>query len=186
MLLIHPIQPGTVPLHQIDGRILSGDAVSVRIGRSGLSLGYTPSGTAHWRLFEPGPRAMDAFGGFLRGALILCASQDDRPVGIAAVADTGRGWCEILDLRVDTSCRLQGVGRALLDSCRRFALSGGMAGVSMAVSDANPAMCQFAEHCGFRLEGMDRMALAQLPEERIKPLMRRACELYFYLPNEKG
>ena len=186
MLMIRPVKPGAVPLQQIDARTLSGDTVAVRIGRSGLSLGYTPNGSAHWRSFGPCPRALDAFAGYLRGAVILGASLEDRPVGIAAVVDSGRGWCEILDLRVDASCRLQGIGRALLDACRRYAERVGLAGVCMAVSDDNPVMCQFAEHCGFRLEGMDRMALTQMPEERIKPMVRRACELYFYLSNEKG
>ncbi|MBR4457417.1 MAG: GNAT family N-acetyltransferase [Clostridia bacterium] len=186
MLMIQPIQPGAVPLRQIDARTLCGDTVSVRIGRSGLSLSYTPIGSALWRDFDPSPRAIDAFDGCLRGSVVLGAYRDERLVGLAAAADGGRGWCEILDLRVDTSCRLRETGRTLLDACRRFAERGGMVGLTMAVSDANPAMCQFAEHCGFRLEGMDRLALAQTPEERVKPMMRRACELYFYLLNEKG
>ena len=47
-------------------------------------------------------------------------------------------------------------------------------------------MCQFCEHEGFSLQGMDRMALALTEQERMKPLAQRSCELIFYKQSKKG
>ncbi len=185
MLVIRPHTPGKPLTLDIDARTLCGDTVSVRVSHSGYSLSYTPVGSAHWRDFPMSEAAQDALAGVRPGAFILLALQDDRPVGIAVAAFSRTNWCEVLDLRVDTSCRLQGIGRMLLDACVRAAERENMAGLRMTVSDGNPAMCQFAEHCGFRLEGIDRLYFAMSPEEKLKPLMRRACALFFYLQKEK-
>ena len=62
----------------------------------------------------------------------------------------------------------------------------GMTGLKMCVTDTNPVICQFCEHCGFSLQGLDRHALIYTELERDKPLARRACQLHFYQQHQKG
>ncbi len=186
MLVIEQIQPGRADPAALDARVLCGDAVSVRISRSGFSLSYAPTGSSHWRSFGVSPRAQDALKGFIPSASIIGAFRDEVPVGIAVMADSRTGWAEVLDLRVDAASRQEGIGRALVEACQRRADQDGMAGLRIVVSDANPVMCQFCEHCGFRLEGIDRLAFAMTPEERVKPLMRRASALIFYRQKERS
>ncbi len=189
MLVIKAIAPGSPLPREIDARTLCGDDVTVHIGRSGLNpftISYQPSAAARWRSFPVSDEARAVMSGCLPHGALFVAYQDDEPVGQAAAVLSSSGWCHLLDLRVDAAHRLVGVGRSLLDACQRFAAKNGMAGLHLVVSDLNPVMCQFCEHCGFRLEGIDRMACAMLPEERVKPLLQRACALHFYRQNERG
>ena len=185
MLVIKPLTPGQPLSREIDARTLCGDTVSVQVTRSGFTLSYMPTGTAHWRSFPWSESAEQTLAGYMPDSFILGAEQDGLLVGLLVAHCSKTRWCEVLDLRVDTSCRLQGIGRTLLDACMRNAARRDMAGLRMVVSDANPAMCQFAQHCGFSLEGIDRLAFAMSPEERLKPMMRRASALIFYRQKER-
>lgn len=187
MLVIKALPAGVLPPREIDARVLCGEDVSVRINRSGIhpfSLSYNPAVSARWRTFPPSREAQTAMAGYLPDAAAFGAYLDDAYVGQAVAIASDTGWCYLADLRVDPAFRLQGIGRALLDACQRFAVQKGMCGLRVTVSDTNPVMCQFVEHCGFRLEGIDRLAYAMLPEERIRPMLQRACALVFYRNNE--
>ena len=186
MLTIRPLIPGESLPREIDARVLCSEAVSVRVGHSGYTLTYLPTGSTRWKVFDPTEPACEAMAGLTPGAFILGAYRDGALAGMAVAANRRSGWCEVLDLRVDAACRQQGIGRMLLDACMRGAAEADRAGLRMLVSDANPAMCQFAEHCGFRLEGIDRLLWAMTPEERIKPMARRACALIFYRQKERN
>ena len=78
------------------------------------------------------------------------------------------------------------VFRILMLFCEDVSLHRGMRGLKMIVPDSNPAACQFCEHCGFTLQGIDRYALLSAPSERDKPAAARACALLFYRPHQKG
>ncbi len=187
MLVIRTLPAGMQPPREIDARVLCGEDVSVCINRSGIrpfSLSYNPAVAARWRTFPPTAEAEAALSGLLPGAVAFGAFQDEDYVGQAVAIPGGTGWCHLADLRVDPAYRMAGIGRALLDACQRFAVQRNMTGLRAVVSDANPVMCQFCEHCGFRVEGIDRLAYAMLPEERIKPMLQRACALVFYRQNE--
>ena len=189
MLVIKALSPGIPLQREIDARTLCGDTVSVRIGRSGIrpfTLAYQPAPSARWRSFPLSEEARMVLAGLLPDSALFGAFQDDEFVGQAMAVLSSSGWCHLVDLRVDTSHRLIGIGRSLLEACQRFAGKNGMAGLHLTVSDLNPVMCQFCEHCGFSLEGIDRLAYAMLPEERMKPLLQRACALHFYRQNERG
>ena len=186
MLVIEQVVPGRIDPAVIDARVLCGDAVSVRVSRSGFGITYTPTGSSHWRAFDLSPRARDALQGLIPSAAIFGAFKDETPVGLAVTVNSRSNWTELLDLRVDTGSRQEGIGRALLEACQRKADQDGMAGLRAVISDANPQLCQFCEHCGFRLEGLDRLAFAMTSEERIKPLMRRASALIFYRQKERS
>lgn len=174
-------------LRPIDGASLAGEDVMLRIGRSGFTLGYVPLPRAEWRSFpmsdqvQPETLLADA-----SGAMFL-AFENDTFVGQAAVySQRDTGWTDILDLRVEAASRRKGVARALLGAMESFSRKAGMQGLRMAVTDDNTVACQFCQHCGFTLQGIDRMALAYTPAQRDKPLARRACQLFFYQLHQKG
>ena len=186
MLEIRRVQPADLSGNSLEDQVLAGDEVTVRIGRSGFSLSYSPAPRAEWRVFPPAEET----GLYLQLAgetsVIYAAYQQQRLAGVAAVTVSERGWGRLLDLRVDVHQRRAGVGTALLAACDEFARRKGMGGLWAAVPDTNPVMCQFLEHSGFGVQGLDRMALALTAEERRKPMQQRACMLHFYRTNEKG
>lgn len=174
-------------LRPIDGASLAGEDVMLRIGRSGFALGYVPLARAEWRSFPPAERLQpEALLADENSAMFL-AFEDDVFVGQAVVfSRRENGWTEILDLRVEAASRRRGVARALLGAMESFSRKAGMQGLRMAVTDDNTVACQFCQHCGFTLQGIDRMALAYTTAQRDKPLARRACQLFFYQLHQKG
>lgn len=188
MLIIRRMTRELLPcLRPIDGACLVGEDVMLRIGRSGFALGYVPLPRAEWRNFP-----MDA--GLQPEALLVdessamfLAFEDETFVGQAAVsARQDTGWADILDLRVEPACRRKGVARALLGALESFSQKAGMQGLRMALTDDNTVACQFCQHCGFTLQGLDRLAVAYTPAQRNKPMARRACQLFFYQLHQKG
>lgn len=173
-------------LTPISDASLVGEETLLRIGRSGFALSYTPLARAEWRSFPT--QASAAPEAFCTGdsRALFAAFMDDVYVGCAAVSVLCDGWADLEDIRVDASKRRKGVARALLAACERYARKRGAYGLRLCTSDQNPGLCQFCEHCGFVLQGLDRMALILRADERLKPLPRRACALYFYLVFEKG
>ena len=189
MLQVKPLPTGQSLPRAIDARVLCGETVTVRVGRGGLSLfslSYAPAASAQWRSFSMGERAELALAGRLPNAAVYGAFQDGELIGLAICRAAESGWCELLDLRVDPAYRLEGVGRNLLDACQRFADQVGASGLRCLTRDDHPVMCQFLEHCGFELQGLDRMIWAMTPEERVKPMMRRCCGLVFYRARERN
>ena len=183
MVVIKQLPLGTEPPRRIDGRILCGETVKIRIGRSGVNLftlSYLPTQGALWKTFEPGEAAERAWQGLLPGAIAWGAFQDEQLSGIALAVPSATCWCELLDIRVDSAQRRNGIGTMLLDACRRYARTQGMMGIKATVGDDNPVACQFLEHSGFTLQGLDRMQMAMTPAERVKPLLHRTCALFFY------
>lgn len=173
--------------HPINASSLVGEDVLLRIGRSGFTLGYVPLARAEWRSFPPDPMASPALLALPHAALFAAFEDNDAFAGQAAVmADPATGWTQIIDIRVDASHRRTGIASLLLDACQSFAESQGARGLCIHVPDSNPAACQFCEHCGFTLQGLDRMALIYTEAERDKPLARRAARLSFYRLNQKG
>lgn len=166
-------------LTPISGEALIGEEVLLRVGRSGFSLAYAPMERAEWRVFpaEAGfdPAALCT----QEAAAYYAAFVDGRFAGGAGIRCEG-GWARLGDIRVAAGHRRQGVASALLDACERFTRDRGCYGLRVETSDQNPLLCQFLEHRGYALAGMDRLRLAASPQERRKPLMKRACALYFY------
>lgn len=159
---------------------LAGEEALLRIGRTGMTLGYAPLPRAEWRVFPPSPTFAPAAFAINERSALFAAMDGENVVGVCGVRGTPEGWAEVADIRVDASCRRQGYGRTMLESCEACARQWGMAGLRAACTDTNPVMCQFLEHCGFILRGMDSMALAYTEAEREKPLARRAALLFFY------
>ena len=188
MLTLRRLTPELVDrIRPISAASLCGEDVMLRIGRSGFSLGYVPLPRAEWRSF---PMAAGLVPSALLGdpnAAMFLAFEDDVFVGQAAVYMTPETrWTDIIDIRVDAPHRRKGVARALLHAIEDFSRKEMMNGLRIALTDDNTVACQFCEHCGFVLQGLDRMALAYTESERDKPLARRACELYFYQQHQKG
>lgn len=174
-------------LHPISDASLAGEETVLRIGRGGFSLGYVPLDKAQWRTFPP-PRKADPATIVTRpDAAAYAAFAGEALAGLACIEfDEDSAWTEVVDLRVDAAFRRQGVASTLLRACEDASLHRGMRGLKMVVPDSNPAACQFCEHCGFTLQGVDRYALLSAPSERDKPAAARACALLFYRPHQKG
>lgn len=188
MLTIKRLTAEDVPLLKpISSASLAGEDVLLRIGRGGFALGYVPLPRAEWRDFPTGEHAAPhEVLADDRGAL-FGAFEDKQLIGLCSLRMSAyTRWAEITDLRVDAAHRRQGVGRNLLDFCERLAVKRGMHGLRIACTDTNPTLCQFCEHCGFTLAGVDTRALAYTDAERDKPLSRRAALLTFYKPIQKG
>lgn len=185
MLTVRRTTPDALPQWQeISAASLAGEDVLVRIGRTGFTLGYVPLARAEWRTYPPANEALESLA--LPRTTLLAAYDGDMLAGCALTHENSNGWTEILDIRVDAAHRRKGVARALLASAEDTSLRHGMTGLKMCVTDTNPVICQFCEHCGFTLQGMDRMALLYTPQERDKPLARRASLLIFYRLHQKG
>lgn len=174
-------------LRPIDGACLVGEDVMLRVGSSGFTLRYVPLPHAQWRSFpmgdwvQPEQLLEDA------DSAMFLAFEDGSLVGQAAVsARRHTGWTDILDLRVEAASRRKGVARGLLGAMESFSIKAGMQGLRMALTDDNTVACQFCQHCGFTLQGMDRLAMAYTPAQRDKPMPRRACLLFFYQLHQKG
>ena len=187
MLIVRRIKPETLHLVKelTDAQLVTEEAV-LRIGRTGLQLGYGTLPKPEWRAFPPVSYADPAFLVTDESSAFYGAFEGEKYIGCAAVTTNPNGWADLLDLRVDAAFRRQGAGRMLLDKCASFALKQKLYGLRAACTDGNPGMCQFLEHEGFALHGFDQMVLSQSPEERAKPRSRRSSLLYFYRLNQKG
>ncbi len=152
------------------------------VSRSGFLLSYKPKSEGMWRSFPPPAYADAAFVAQDPYSAFFAALEDGKYIGCGAVTACDNGWAEILDLRVDSAFRRQGVGRMLIRSCRVFARQADMHGLRAVCSDQNPVFCHFITDLGFTLQGLDRMALAATKEELAKPVAHRACQLTFYSP----
>ena len=180
MLIVRPIEASDPAIRPLADQVLCGESVTVRIARTGFSLAYTPAANAYWRVFPSDERASDVLLLPRERWTMLGAFLDERFVGAAIAEVTERGWLDILDIRVDASVRRSGVGQAMLGACQSFAVKHSLHGLHAAVRDDHPVMCQFLEHCGFQVQGLDRMACAMSEEERRKPLLNRTCLMHFY------
>ena len=181
MRMILRITPEALPLQErITDTVLTGEEVMLRVGRSGFSIGYVPLAKAEWRSYPAAPEADPAKLVHDEQSAVFAAYEDEHMIGLACVRADDKGWAQLLDIRVDAAFRRTGAARMLLDACDRFAIVHGMRGLRVEASEANPALCQFCEHTGFVLHGLDRMALVYSAAEKAKPMARRACALYFY------
>lgn len=176
---IHLVRP------LLDRNLVTEEAL-LKISRLGFQLDYLPLVQAEWRVFPPVEYADPFIITQDEGSAYYAAFEGDDYIGGAAVTTLPSGWADVIDLRVDPAFRRRGAARMLLEKCEHFARKRGLYGLRIACSDANPGMCQFCEHTGFTLAGMDRMALSQTPQERKKPVSRRTCLLFFYRTIEKG
>ncbi|MBR1685897.1 MAG: GNAT family N-acetyltransferase [Clostridia bacterium] len=183
MLYVKKLENGQDAAQLSADKALVGEDVLVRISRLGFTLSYLPSASAQWRSFPPSDRA--SFLIQTPGTLCFGSFLDDKLIGVCAVRVASGGWSEILDIRVDAASRRLGAGKAMLDACQSWAEARHTAGLKLITTDLNPGMCQFCEHVGFKLQGMDRFALAMTESERNKPLAQRACELIFYRTNDR-
>ncbi len=158
---------------------LIGEETLLRVSRSGFSLTYAPLERAQWQTFPtPEDFTAQAVCTAPQAALFL-AYEDDSYVGCASIRPCGT-WMQLGDIRVDVLHRRHGIATALLETAEQFAVHHGYCGMRVEVSDQHPILCRFLEKRGYVIGGMDRMLMTMSSEERQKPLMRRACALYFY------
>ncbi len=171
-------QSELVPLFGSEKSLVS-EQVLVRVSRLGFSLAYQQKGKAEWEAFPP----EEGLYSDRQGMAYFGAISDGQIIGLSCVSIGSNGWTDLLDIRVDAAYRRIGAGKAMLDACEAWGADRGLVGLRTITSDRNPAACQFLEHCGFLLGGIDRISMSMLPDERDKPLANRSCLLVFYRKN---
>ncbi len=182
MLTILPLSEAMIPLYnQIDNRYLVGELAAVRVARSGFSLEYMPLGKAEWRTYPPESLFTPQELLKRKDAMCFFGFLDGQPVGQAVASRHWNNLAMLWDMRVDVRSRRKGVGKALLEACRSWALHQGLKGIMVETQDGNPVACQFYQSCGFVLGGVDRMLYAATPQQSQKPPALRDSALFFYL-----
>ena len=166
-------------LHRPDARFLSGDQVVLRITQRGFALEYKPTGKAEWRTVPPVSLnaqtllANPSFACFLAFVDGECAGQ--------AILRTGDfHLCDLLDIRVDSRMRRQGVATALLHACEDWAKKAHWAGLRAETTDHQPVACLFFTNSGFQLGGVDKLRHLADPDQAATPLAMRENALIFY------
>ncbi len=182
MLTILPLNETLISLYnQIENRYLVGELAAVRVTRSGFSLEYMPLNKAEWRTYPPVSLFTPQELLKRKDAVCFFAFLDGQLAGQAVASHHWNNLAMLWDIRVNVHSRRKGVGRALLEACRSWALPRGLKGLMAETQDANPAACQFYQSCGFVLGGVDRMLYAAIPQQAQKPPALRDSALFFYL-----
>ncbi|MFB9289707.1 GNAT family N-acetyltransferase [Pseudoduganella plicata] len=96
------------------------------------------------------------------GAL-FAACANDALCGYLAVTRDWNGFALVDDVAVARRSRGAGLGRALMDAAREWAMSAGLAGLRLETQSTNVPACRFYRRYGFRLAGHDRMLYAAVP-----------------------
>ena len=181
MLSILPLdETNRACLNQADTRFLAGDRVQLRVTRKGFTLEYVPLPNAEWRTLRT-TRILDA-NTLLADEKAACflAFLDGQYAGQAVTRLAGHRLCELMDLRVDSRCRRQGVGTELLKTCVAWTEQRRRAGLRAETSDESPVACQFLESCGFALGGVDRLWHNADPWQQERVPGMRETVLTFY------
>lgn len=172
-----PEESGNLPL--LSDAVLVSEIAVTRIGGAGFSLSFAPLKESRFVSCPPPPPnlAEDTLAG---RAAVFGAFAQDKLAGWVVLRSSANGWADIEDLRVDTAYRRKGAGRALIDTCCRFASRYVFPGLRIATDDGNPGLCQFLLHTGFTLQGVDRMLSSGVPANAGMPFPQRPCALFFY------
>ena len=181
MLSIKPLdESNRAYLNQADTRFLAGDRVLLRVARRGFAPEYVPLPNAEWRTLQT-TRVLDA-DTLLADAKAACylAFVDDQYAGQCAVRLAAHRLVELLDVRVDTRFRRQRVGTELLKYCAFWTQEHHRAGIRAEASDESPVACQFFEHCGYELGGVDKLWHNADPWQAERVPAMRETVLTFY------
>lgn len=180
MLTIQPLcDQNRDQFNQADARFLAGDRVQLRVTRKGFVPEYLPLPAAEWRTVKPLAVTADRLLADPNAACYLAYS-DQQYAGQGVVRLGAHRLCELLDLRVDTHFRRQGVGTELISACVDWAKRAHRAGLRVETTDEQPLACLFLEHCGFSLGGVDRLWHWAEPEQQRRLPVLRESTLVFY------
>lgn len=181
MLTILPLSENTIAhLNTVDARYLAGELVQVRVTRKGFLPEYTPLTTAEWRQWPTPPGVTQEAA--LRHDDLACffAFQEERFVGQLVMRPAAYGLCSLMDLRVDATCRRQGIGSELMSACADWAEKKKLKGIWAEITDQNPVACQFLQSSGFSLGGVDKLRHFADPAQANRPAALRDSVLAFY------
>ena len=113
-------------------------------------------------------------------AICLFAALDEQCAGQCIVRLGGNALCDLIDLRVDSRFRRQGVATELIRACCEWTRRQNRAGIRVETTDEQPVACQFFESCGFELGGVDRLRRFADPSQRSRVPAMRESILTFY------
>ncbi len=106
--------------------------------------------------------------------LFLGAYTGGRCVGLAVLCQAFFGYMHLENLKVDRSCRRQGIGKLLVDRALAVSQENGYLGLYLQAQDNNLAACRFYLKCGFRIGGLDTELYKGTRQEG-------KSDIYFYL-----
>ena len=180
MLTIQPLKEASLSkFNQADTSFLAGERVQLRVTRKGFLTEYVPLPVAVWRCVAPFPAEPKLL---MENPKVACyiAFVDGQYAGQCVIGEGKHQLCELLDFRTDSHFRRQGIANQLLNACEDWAQRRKFAGLRTEVSDEQPAACQFLEHVGFTLGGVDRLWHFADPEQQKQVPAMRESVLVFY------
>lgn len=110
--------------------------------------------------------------------VLFLALAGEECLGHIRLAESWNGDCRVEDLAVRRPYRGRGVGTALMDAAKAWAVEKGLPGLTLETQDNNLPACRFYLKYGFALGGMDTQIYRHT-------IYREETALYFYLPLSK-
>jgi streptothricin acetyltransferase len=107
---------------------------------------------------------------------VFLAYLDGSVAGRIVVSEGWNRYAWIEDIAVDSRCRREGVGRALMDRAVAWAIERGLPGIRLETQNNNVTACKFYESYGFCLGGFDRHLYRGLDEGTTE------IAVFWYLP----
>lgn len=90
-----------------------------------------------------------------KNSVFVGAYDGDKCIGLAILQQAFFKYMYLYDLKVDSDCRGQGVGRLLIEKCRKVAAQQGYQGLYTQGQDNNLGACRFYLKNGFVIGGLD-------------------------------
>ena len=92
----------------------------------------------------------------MKDSTVFIGAYDEKScVGLAVLQDYYFKYMYLNDLKISSSYRRQGVGKALIEKAKEIAVSKGYKGIYTIGQDNNLAACKFYIRSGFRIGGFD-------------------------------
>ena len=119
-------------------------------GKWNWSVQYTDA--PQWECF---PEENYDFAQMEQDHIFLGAYKEDVCIGLAVLQHQWHKYLYLVDLKVATSARRQGIGRALMEEASACAHNLGYRGLWAICQDNNLSACLFYLGCGFQIGGLD-------------------------------
>lgn len=90
-----------------------------------------------------------------KNSVFVGAYDGEKCVGLAILQEDFFKYMYLYDLKVNLNCRGQGVGRLLIEACKKLAVQRGYRGLYTQGQDNNLGACRFYLSTGFEIGGIN-------------------------------
>ena len=111
------------------------------------------------------------FDAMSESSVFVGAYDGEKCVGLAILQQAFMRYMYLYDLKVDPDCRGQGVGRLLIDKCKKVAAQQGYKGLYTQGQDHNLGACRFYLRMGFEIGGLDTRVYGGTSQEHKKDIL---------------